>query len=142
MSGTGKSTVLAELARRGHEVIDADNDGYAVWKDDDWMLDLEPLRARLEQSDALFVAATAENQGELYPHFDAVVLLSAPRDVMVDRILTRTNNRFGKGHGELAKILRDLEEVEPLLRGSSTHEIVTTIPVAEVADRLEAIAHG
>jgi hypothetical protein len=140
MSGTGKSSVLAELARRGHPVIDADNDGYLVWADDDWMLDLGSLRTRLEQPGALFVAATAQNQGELYPLFDAVVLLSAPRDVMVDRILTRTTNDFGKGHGELAQILRDLEEVEPLLRESSTHEIVTTIPVAEVADRLEAIA--
>ena len=140
MSGTGKSSVLAELARRGHPVVDADNDGYLVWSGDDWMLDLDSLRTRLELSGAAFVAATAENQGELYPHFDAVVLLSAPRDVLVDRVLTRTTNDFGKGHGELARILRDLEEVEPLLRRSSTHEIVTTIPLVEVADRLEGIA--
>jgi len=142
MSGTGKSSVLAELALRGHPVIDADTDGYLVWSGDDWMLDLDSLRTRLEQPGAVFVAATAENQEELYPHFAAVVLLSAPRDVLVDRVLTRTTNDFGKGHGELAKILRDLEEVEPLLRRSSTHEIVTTIPLAETADRLQAIARG
>jgi len=140
MSGTGKSSVLAELAGRGHPVIDADNDGYLVWSGDDWMLDLASLRERLKQSGHTFLAATAENQGELYPLFGAVVLLSAPRDVLVDRVLTRTTNDFGKGHGELAKILRDLEEVEPLLRRSSTHEIVTTMPIAEVADRLEGIA--
>lgn len=30
MSGTGKSSVLAELARRGHRVIDTDYGGWAV----------------------------------------------------------------------------------------------------------------
>ena len=140
MSGTGKSSVLAELARRGHSVVDSDYDGYSVWRDGEWMLDLDAIRARLESHDTLFIAATAPNQGELYELLDAVVLLSVPRDVLVDRVLTRTTNDFGKSHGELAKILLDLEEVEPLLRRTSTHEIVTTIPVTEVADRLEKIA--
>ena len=31
MSGSGKSTVLAELARRGHRVVDTD---YGDWSDD------------------------------------------------------------------------------------------------------------
>lgn len=140
MSGTGKSSVLSELARRGHPVVDSDYDGYSIWRDGEWMLDLDAIRARLESHDTLFIAATAPNQGELYELLDAVVLLSVPRDVLVDRVLTRTTNDFGKSHGELAKILLDLEEVEPLLRRTSTHEIVTTIPVTEVADRLEKIA--
>ena len=30
MSGTGKSAALAELARRGHRVVDTDYDGWTV----------------------------------------------------------------------------------------------------------------
>jgi len=140
MSGTGKSSVLAELARRGHPVLDSDYDGYSLWRDGEWMLDLDAVRAQLASHDTLFIAATAPNQGELYELLDAVVLLSVPRDVLVDRVLSRTTNDFGKGHGELAKILLDLDEVEPLLRHTSTHEIVTTIPIEEIADRVEKIA--
>jgi hypothetical protein len=41
---------------------------------------------------------------------------------------------------DFGKIGADLHEVEPLLRKGATAEIDTRAPVAEVADRLEAIA--
>jgi adenylate kinase family enzyme len=148
MSGTGKSTVLAELARRGHRVIDADlsawstevasPDGSAaeqLWRED-------AIDALLAQhvSRSLFVAGCATNQGSFYDRFDAVVLLSVPREVMLQRIATRSTNAFGKGPHERQRILADLEAVEPLLRATSTVEIVTTIPVTEVVDAIESVA--
>lgn len=33
MSGTGKSTVIRELAARGYKAIDADDDGWSHWID-------------------------------------------------------------------------------------------------------------
>jgi hypothetical protein len=87
-----------------------------------------------------FVAACASNQGSFYDRFDAVVLLSVPREVMLQRIATRSTNPFGKRAHEQRRILADLEAVEPLLRASSTAEIVTTIPVTEVVDALESVA--
>ena len=72
--------------------------------------------------------------------FDAVVLLSAPVDVMLQRIAIRLTNPFGKTAEERRRILADLEAVEPLLRATPTTEIVTTIPVTEVADVLETVA--
>ena len=89
----------------------------------------------------LFVAGCASNQGSFYDRFDAVPLLSAPREVMLQRIAIRSTNSFGKGAHERQRILADLEAVEPLLRASSTAEIVTTIPATKVADALESIAH-
>jgi hypothetical protein len=88
----------------------------------------------------LFVAGCASNQGLFYDRFDAVVLLSVPREVMLQRIATRLTNPFGKGADEQRRILTDLEDVEPLLRATSTAEIVTTIPVAKVVDTLESVA--
>ena len=88
----------------------------------------------------LFVAGCASNQGSFYDRFDAVVLLSVPREVMLKRIATRSTKPFGKGAHEKQRILADLEVVEPLLRATSTVEIVTTIPVTEVVDALESIA--
>ena len=88
----------------------------------------------------LFVAGCASNQRSFYDRFDAVVLLSVPREVMLQRIATRSTNPFGKSPREQQRILADLETVEPLLRATSTVEIVTTIPITEVVDALECIA--
>jgi dephospho-CoA kinase len=149
MSGTGKSTALAELARRrGHRVVDADLSTWGIevtspdgsgaeqlWRQD-------AMNALLAQPALgwLFVAGCASNQGSFYDRFDAVVLLSVPREVMLQRIATRSTNPFGKRAHEQQRILADLEAVEPLLRATSTVEIATTIPVTEVVDALESIA--
>jgi hypothetical protein len=88
----------------------------------------------------LFVQGTVANQGRFYDRFNAVVLLSAPIDVVLARLGTRTNNPFGKTPAERHHIVADIAEVEPLLRQSATHEIVTTRPLSEVVDMLISIA--
>ena len=59
-------------------------------------------------------------------------LLSAPAGVLAERLASRTANSFGKAPGELARVLDDLQAVEPLLRKAATHEIRTTRPLAAV----------
>ena len=141
MSGVGKSSALAELAARGHDVVDTDDAG---WLDAAGDLVTPALAALLARSrDAhLFVSATAANQGAFYDRFDAVVLLSAPIDVMLERIESRTTNDYGRSPAERALILEHLAIVEPLLRAGATHNIVTTMPLGEVVARLEEIAAG
>jgi hypothetical protein len=62
------------------------------------------------------------------------VLLSAPVDVLIERLTNRASNPYGKDPAELAETLEYVETVEPLLRASASLEVVTTIPVGEVAD--------
>jgi adenylate kinase family enzyme len=148
MSGTGKSTALAGLARRGHRVVDADLSAWSIevaspdgsGAEQLWREDVMDALLAQHVSGWLFVAGCASNQGLFYDRFDAVVLLSVPRDVMLQRIATRSTNRFGKGAHERRRILADLEAVEPLLRATSTVEIVTTIPAPKVVDELESVA--
>jgi hypothetical protein len=59
---------------------------------------------------------------------------------MLQRIATRSTNPFGKAAHERQRIWTDLDAVEPLLRATSTVEIVTTIPITKVADALESVA--
>jgi dephospho-CoA kinase len=143
MSGTGKSTALTELARRGHRVVDTD---YGDWTFDEpgterlWREDrIEALLDDVDE-DVLFVSGCVANQAKFYPRFDAVVLLSAPVDVILGRVATRETNDFGKTEEQRAAIVEDLETVEPLLRAGAMAEIDTRAPVAEVADELERIA--
>lgn len=84
MSGTGKSAVLDELARRGHRVVDTDEPGWiyvgdtADGPEPQW--DLDRVRTLLtgRRSGRLFIAGCVANQGALYDLFDHVVLLSRP----------------------------------------------------------------
>jgi len=142
MSGTGKSAALAELAGRGHRVVDTDYGGYAEEVDGEQLWREERIDELLGKHDAgvLFVSGCVANQGAFYPRFDAVVLLHAPAEVILQRVAARNSNDFGKSDAERERILRDLVTVEPLLRRGATAEIDATAPLDEVVRELERIA--
>ena len=140
MSGTGKSSALVALERLGFQVVDTDDSGWTEWSDRDggyvWREDrITELLAR-EDGPSLYVSGTVSNQGRFYPHFDAVVLLSAPADVLLGRIAQRTTNPYGKTPEQRELVLRDLAEAEPRLRRTCTHEIDATQPLTRIVDQL------
>jgi shikimate kinase len=136
MSGTGKSALVQELRRRSYAAHDAD-DGFAEARADGrwgWRADLIADLLAQAADRLLFFAGCSEEQAEL--PFDYRVLLTAPRAVLVQRIRTRTNNTYGQDDQELAQVLADLVEVEPLLRRSADLVLTTTAPTAEIAEVL------
>ena len=142
MSGTGKSSALAELARRGFRTVDTDEPGWTVEDAEggQWWDEERIERLLAEDGPTLYVSGTATNQGRFYDRFDAVVLLSAPENVLLHRIAARTTNDYGKSAAERELILGHLREVEPLLRATCTDEIDASLPLGEVVDRLVEIA--
>jgi shikimate kinase len=147
MSGTGKSCALAELSRRAHQVLDTDDPGWIVetqtagGREPPW--DLDRIGARLDRHRTgwLFIGGCVANQRLLYNRFDAVVLLSAPVEVILARVADRANP-FGSTPADRAKIAGDRAAYEPLLRAGANHEIVTTAPIADVVTALEQVAAG
>ena len=146
MSGTGKSTALAELARRGFDVVETDRDGWSEWSESEggyvWREERIAQLVSREDDGVLFVSGTVSNQGRFYPKFDAVVLLSASASVLLDRIATRTTNEYGKSDEERAAILRDLAKAEPRLRATCTHEIDAAQPIDVVVEQLVRIGQS
>ena len=143
MSGTGKSSALAALHSLGFEVVDTDEPGWSEWSDEEdgyvWREERIAELLGREHDVPLYVSGTVSNQGRFYPEFDAVVLLSAPAEVLLERIETRTTNDYGKAAGELELILAHIAEVEPLLRKTCTHEIDASRPLDEVVADLVSI---
>lgn len=136
MSGAGKSTVLAELARRGHVTVDTD---YDEWTDGDggpW--DEMRMGMLLDGTSDVIVSGTAENQGGFYDRFEHVVLLSAPVDVLIDRVRHRANP-YGRTLEQQREIRAYTEAVEPLLRAAASIEIDATLPVQTIADLIDAL---
>jgi shikimate kinase len=134
MSGTGKSSVIEALAARGYKAVDTDDgwceplpDGRQRWREDA----IERLLA-VEDADVLFVARCEENQVRFQPQFNVIILLSAPVEVLAERLASRTGNPYGRTPGELRRVFDDLQAVEPLLRAVADHEIRTTMPLSDV----------
>jgi dephospho-CoA kinase len=149
MSGTGKSTLIGELAARGYKAIDADTDEWSEWveyistpgipdspvePDRDWVWREDRIQRLLstEERDPLFLSGCAMNMSKFFPQFDDIVLLSAPAAVIVERLATRTNNPYGKHPDEVARVLGLIETIEPRLRNAAGHEIDTSAPLDEV----------
>ncbi|WP_328439804.1 AAA family ATPase [Streptomyces sp. NBC_00444] len=145
-SGTGKSTALHHLRRRGHRTVDTDADAWSHWVtlpdgSADWIWREQAITDLLSShgEGSLFVAGCKTNQGRFYPLFDQIVLLSAPADVLLARIAARTTNPYGKRPEERAAVLHHLATVEPLLRATATVEIDATASIERVVQQLEEL---
>lgn len=123
MSGVGKSTLLHLIG--GRDVLSVDLDY------DDWIpfdpaigercMDIPRILALFaaHPNRHILLGGCAVNQRQLYPHLSAVITLTAPPEVMRQRILARTGNPYGKSDEEWNAILRNKAEVEPILMASS-----------------------
>lgn len=149
MSGTGKSTVMAILRRRGHAVAETDEAGWCVpqdgnWNSEDstWIWDESRIEHLLDDHDSthLFVDGCRENQARFYHRFSHVVVLAASLEVMLSRVQYRTNNSYGSTARQREQIVQDKLAFEPmLLRGADLVIDTTTAPAETIADQLEAL---
>ncbi len=155
MSGAGKSTITAALAKQGYRAVDLDKEGWSHWVDAvsdaapgtpveagrDWVWRDDRVGELLgiEDDGILVISGCSPNQGRFYHLLDAVVLLSAPEDVILERLATRTGNDYGKRASEAERVLELIREVEPVLRRGATHEIDTNRPLPRVLDAVLGI---
>jgi dephospho-CoA kinase len=156
VSGTGKSTVRLELARRGCQSFDTDEDGIAVWRlrttgeqvhdpgdgnhpetwlrDHGWMIN----RTRVEQlallatDQVVFLCGSVENEDEVWDLFSTVICLVLDDSTLKERLATRTTNRFGKAPVELEAILQWNRTIEATYRDFGAH-------VVDANQRLDAV---
>lgn len=136
MSGAGKTTVLDVLKGQGLVTVDTDFDGW-VLPDGTW--DEPRMDQLLADHPDIVVAGTVSNQGLFYDRFEHVVLLSAPVEVLLGRVGTRTNNPYGRRPEHRAEIVRYVATVEPLLRRGATLELDGRRQPTELADIIESL---
>lgn len=145
LSGTGKSTLVRELAQRGYKAVDTDTAEWCEWvpapvgedtvrPGSDWIWREDRIQALLDAEDAdlLFISGCKPNQVRFYPRFDHVVLLSTPLEVQLARLRTRSSNNYGKAPEDRARILRQRETIEPQLRQAATDEVDTSVSLETV----------
>ncbi|OGL29836.1 hypothetical protein A3D14_02540 [Candidatus Saccharibacteria bacterium RIFCSPHIGHO2_02_FULL_47_12] len=154
IAGSGKSTVAEILRSHGRESLDADNADYSRWVERstgkslpsrpstedwvnrfDWNWKEDEMRGLLseDRSKNLFVCGISNNQSAFYPLFHKIFLLSVGPDTIGHRLLTRTNNPFGKRPGDLEQTLSWQKEFEEQMKMVGAIVIDGTKPKDEVA---------
>lgn len=131
MSGTGKSSIIANLRNRGYHAIDTD---YGDWKvysesDKDWILNEQKFAEilGLTTNQPLVISGCCSNQANVYNFFDCVVLLSASIETILDRVAKRQSNSYGQTVEERNEIIRNFKNIQPLLKKSADIEYDTDI---------------
>jgi hypothetical protein len=163
VSGTGKSTVRVELARRGYPSYDTDEDGIATWRlrstgeevfdpgdgnhpntwlrDHGWFIDrprVEPL-AVMARGQAVFLCGSVENEDEVRDLFDVVVCLVLDESTLRERLATRTTNKFGRAPIELEAILAWNRTTETTYRELGALVVNADQPLDSVVDTILAV---
>jgi hypothetical protein len=156
ISGAGKSSVCEHLTRAGHRAVDADAEGFTHWAhrhtgtvivdppypvpprwldDFAWKIDLRRVEALASASGSgvTFLCGGAENESEVWQHFDVVVCLIIDDETLRHRLATRTNNAFGKHAEELAAALAWNGSQTRRYRERGASLVDATRPLAEVA---------
>ena len=145
MSDCGKSTVLAALASADTLCVDLDTDRWitADSTTGERLIRTAALLAWMETKVCknLVLAVCGANQAELYPALDAVIVLTAPLDVMRSRIRSRTDP-YGKSAVQWRQIVADKAEVEPLLLKNCTFVCPTARPLPAVLQDIKQFLEG
>ena len=136
MSGAGKTTLLDELRRRGHRAVDTD---YDDWELPGGAWDEQRTNRLLAGKSDLVVSGTVHNQGDSTTDSN---IMSAPLGVLLDRVMRRQNNSYGKTIEDRLKIRRYVGEVERLLRRGATIELDGRCPVSDLADTVQALVRS
>jgi shikimate kinase len=152
VSGTGKTTLMHELRRRGEEAHDTDTEcircsketgepiGYEEAKRDgyNWMYPTEHLQSLKAQSRTknIFLLGSIDNFDEVKAAADEYVWMTIPLDVLLHRLDTR-EKEYGKSDDERQLILALYEKMQSAIT-PATFTLDATKPVSEIADDLLA----
>lgn len=129
ISGSGKSTALAELRQRGYEAYDVDEAGpvTAKWHNNDtgfvhpkssikkedrtpefltnhsWKVPPQEVEvlAKLVGTKPVFLGGSIANEVEIKDLCSTVFALAIDDDILMQRLFARTNNDWGKSSHEL-----------------------------------------
>jgi guanylate kinase len=155
-SGSGKSSIVEVLAKRGFSAYDTDShDGVSIltdkktgkpvdWPDPpidwdryswDWVED--KINELLASDRIVFLAGAVNNQRKFYSVFDKIFVLTLDIETLRHRLLTRTSKDYGKHPEQLAGTLSYHPKlVDQLLSEVNSVAIDASQPLERVVDEI------
>lgn len=137
LPGTGKTSVCLELQTRGYSAVDADR-AIAFQVSDGWLWDGEKLEKALNNSsgELVFVCGSASNRDEFITRFQKVFILHVDDQTLKQRLLSRTNNNFGKDPAILARQIINNQGVKDYSVKRGRTVIDASQPIDKVVDEI------
>jgi broad-specificity NMP kinase len=156
-AGSGKSSVAAELVRRGLVAYDTDamsnvtgfdsvetgepmswdEIGHPVdFRQVAWNWRLDKLHELLGSADDVFVCAITSNTVENAHLFDRIFVLVPDRETLTRRLRERTNNTFGKDPAEAEPVLAHNDVIAAEWRARGGTPIDSARPLGQVVDEI------
>jgi dephospho-CoA kinase len=148
LSGTGKSAVCEELKKRGYKALEAD-EVFGFYGDPktrlpteeksqlNWLWDKNKVEKELsDKTEVTFVCGGAMNQDDFSQYFKKTFTLYLDDDTLRERLLTRTNNDFGKHPDDLARQLEWNKGAVEWAKQRGTVLIDASKPITEVVDEI------
>ena len=166
ISGAGKSTVRAELARRGFAAFDTDEDEIAQWRHketgcitpllaeahrtpeflaaNEWRAEPERVLRLADESvgRTTFLCGSVGNEAEVWSFFDRVFALSVDQVTLQHRLATRTEHNFGTKPHELELILAWREVIDDHYLSQGATMIDASQPLGRVVDEILLALEG
>ncbi|MBT4857264.1 AAA family ATPase [Candidatus Uhrbacteria bacterium] len=158
IAASGKTTVCKELKRLGYNAVDIeriegmftkvvrstgepytgpDKNSIAVVKRTDWICDKTKLTTFLnDQEGIIFCGGVAANIEEIIPLFKKVILLTAGRETIGERLQTRTGTGFGKDPEVQEMILGQIDSVNQDIVSNGAVTVDTDRPLNEVTEEI------
>lgn len=161
--GSGKSTVKKELGSRGLEVYDIDDaelggahhkasgkrvtippahDRAPRWYDEhEWRVDYAAISSLKDKAahTTIIVCGVAPDDGGILDLFDKIFYLKLDEDKLKKRIMTRTDNDYGKNPNELMHIIERKKKLDARYANSNAVMIDAGLPAGEIADQIQAL---
>ena len=154
--GAGKSSIIEELKRRGYAAFSADEDlnitahfdiatGEKLAKAPPapidhskyaWNWDIPLIQKLIAENDIMFLAGTSHNMWQNLGLFDKIFVPHPSADKLKRRLLSRTNNDYGKHPDELAEIMRDHETDEDFWGSKGSVIINGDQPIKKIVDTI------
>lgn len=155
--GSGKSTIIKELRKRGYHAYDGDIvKGLTRWEDGNgqpvvdkpkpkpkgwfdnhyWNWNEQLLRELLNKSKLIFIGGIASNQKKFYSLFDKTILLTLDANTLTLRVKSRKTNSFGKDKNELSHIQSWHKPFEDDLKKMGVVSIDGNLPLNVIIARI------
>ena len=159
ISGTGKTTVMRELSKRGVATIGIDEEEHlAYWVEKDsrepvvgddfvfdqafldsheWVCDISVLKELLLQRDKpVVICGSSDNLREVMKEAEVTLLLSCPLNVFLKRIEERTDNDFGKTEDAKQTLVSYYEKYNHMYTEAGAVRVNAGRSVSEVVDEV------
>jgi adenylate kinase family enzyme len=160
-SGTGKTTVLKELARRGFATFNTDDlpgltrleikatrepaewpAGHIDWGFYAWNWQDREIRKIIATQGDIFVGAIVGNQAQYYPLFDTIIVLTVDDEELFRRRTTRQEQRKSDRPQNIREsIAHNQANIAKFIKAGAI-PVQNNLPIDEVADEILRVSRA